>query len=94
MKNIRNIIVLATTIFFIGCGDGGASFDGETPKVQNEESPLVIGEEIAVQSGDTIVPKDDSTEIRINHVLGDTIKHVTLLSGSATLIKGSYEITN
>jgi len=90
MKSIKIAILLsALMIFFSACGNGGgAEFAGQ------EEVAMVIGETLEVQSGDEIVPEDAQTNIKLTHEYGNPIKKVTLLSGSATLIKGNYEVSN
>ena len=83
MKHKINILLMITAmIIFIGCGD--ASF-----QEQNNEIQVVIGEEMIVNSGDKLITQDD-TVIRVVHEVDSTFKRVTLLSGTAILIRGDY----
>ena len=85
MRNRINILLMITAmIVFIGCGD--ASF-----QEQNNEIEVMIGEEIIVNSGDKLITQDDTT-IRVVHEVDSTYKRVTLLSGTATLIRGDYVV--
>ena len=87
MRNRINILLIVTAmIMFIGCGSGDASFQG-----QNEEIEVMIGEEIVVNSGDKLITQEDTT-IRVIHEVDSTYKRVTLLSGTATLIRGDYVV--
>ena len=85
MKHKINILLMITAmIMFIGCGD--ASF-----QEQNNEIQVVIGEEMIVNSGDKLIIQDD-TVIRVVHEVDSTFKRVTLLSGTAILIRGDYVV--
>ncbi len=88
MKTIIKMILIATTMTLLGCsGDGGGSF------AQSQKIELVIGEEITVEAGDKLIA-DENTVINVVHEVDATTKKVTLLSGTATLIKGDYVIVN
>lgn len=80
-------------MIFTGCSDGGASFDGESLTVQPKEVTLVVGEEMTVEVGDKL-QTDNNTVINVIHEIDSPLKKVTLLSGTATLIKGDYVLLN
>jgi len=88
MRNILSILLLAITIMFIGCSDGSASFEGAS-----EELELIIGEEMSVQEGDQLLT-EEGTVINVVHEVDSPIKKVTLLSGTAKLIRGDYVVLN
>lgn len=62
------------------------------PEPEGERVEMVIGESVEVHEGDSIVKNSEDTVIEIEHTLEDDKKVVTLISGSATLIKGDYEL--
>jgi|FLOH01.1.fsa_nt_gi hypothetical protein len=87
MKTIISIILLVTIFTFTACSGGG----GSSSVV--DATPLVIGEEITVEAGDQL-QTDENTVINVVHEVDSTTKKVTLLSGTATLIKGDYVLLN
>lgn len=84
MKTIISVILLVTIFTFTACSGGGG---GSSSVV--EGTPLVIGEEITVEAGDKLVT-DENTVINVVHEVDSTTKKVTLISGTATFIKGDY----
>jgi len=87
MKSIISIILISTTIMFFGC-NGDASFENEM-----ESITLSIGKEVDVQEGDKIITGED-TVINVVHEVDSSTKKVTLISGTAELIKGDYVVVN
>jgi len=53
---------------------------------------MSIGDEQQVLAGDVIEPNSASTRIEVEHIIDDDTKYVTILSGSATLLRGSYAV--
>ena len=72
---------------FFGC-NGDASFENEM-----ESITLSIGKEVDVQEGDKIITGED-TVINVVHEVDSSTKKVTLISGTAELIKGDYVVVN
>jgi len=82
-------IVLAT--LFIGCGEeSNEHVFGDTSK--DAAITMSIGDEQQVLAGDVIEPNSASTRIEVEHIIDDDTKYVTILSGSATLLRGSYAV--
>ncbi|KIH76000.1 hypothetical protein SAMN05660860_02844 [Geoalkalibacter ferrihydriticus] len=57
---------------------------------------MSLGAEYEILPGDVITPEDENTQIEVLHVFGagedgGDLKFVTLISGSAKLIKGDYQ---
>ena len=74
---------------FFGCsGDGDASFEDEIQSLK-----LSIGQEMIVLEGDKVITGED-TVINIVHEIDSSTKKVTLLSGTAELLKGDYVVVN
>ena len=86
MRNIVKIILATTLFMFIGCSGGGKSTQ------TSEAIPLAVGEEVVVQEGDKLITNED-TVINVVHEVDSPIKRVTLVSGTAELLRGDYEIT-
>ena len=93
MKQVRLhhiAISLTTALFLSACGgESSAAFE------QTQET-ITLQKGIAqeVNKGDKLIKEDDDTTIKVVHELGNDIKSVTLLIGSARLIRGNYETTN
>lgn len=70
------------------CG-GDYSAKEKSPVTDNEPVvvTLVHGSEIEVFSGDEVVDPDGNARIRVRHESTDDRKFVTLLSGSANLVR-------
>lgn len=93
MKKIYITITLLLSIVALSsCGGGGSG--GSNGSVYGDSSSGVVtmqtGVTYQVYSGNQVVPVNSSTVISVSHVLNDSTKYVTLLSGSATLLRGSY----
>ena len=80
-------IALCVAIGLIGCG-GDAKFE-----TQNNARSLTIGETVIVYTGDKVIPENEETVIDVEHTLNDNTKSVTLISGSASLLRGDYAIS-
>ena len=74
-------IAILIAVLFSACSqDGGdSSFSGEYVD-------LVVGESVIIKSGDQLIPLTEDTEIKVEHILEDNVKRVTLLKGGATLL--------
>lgn len=75
-----------------GCEGGGGSNKtvfGNTST--NEAIQMSPNTAYIINTGDTITP-DGTAEIVVNHVIDINTKSVTLISGSATLLRGSYAV--
>ncbi len=85
MRLLNKIYLTAGVVLLLsGCGSSGSFESAETI------IPLSVGEEMELISGDRISPVNEETQIELRHVLGSDKKYVTLVSGSAELIRGSY----
>jgi len=83
MKNIKIAALLGTLIIlFVACGEDSTKYEA------TEEVPMVINETLEIHSGDEILPESDDVEIIVDHKFGNPTKTVTLISGSAILIRG------
>lgn len=87
MKNIISMMLMSTSIMFFGC-NGDSSFENEL-----QITPLSVGQEMIVQEGDKLVTGED-TVINVVHEVDSTLKKVTLISGTAELLKGDYVVVN
>lgn len=75
-------LMLSGLLALGGCGKG--SFDAATPV---QVTAMVAGQEYEVQPRDRVEPDADGGNISVRHELATDRKFVTLLTGSATLIK-------
>jgi len=91
MKNIQKYSLATLLAFIIGGCSGDAGFSEDEEKVVNSVE-LKVGEAVEVQKGDTLSPANDTTQINVEHIIGEDIKKVTLLAGEATLIYGDYKV--
>ena len=103
LKSVRRLFIVAIASIFIfayGCGSGTGNDDDDETSVQTSSTSgeavatnvqLEIGVPVDVNAGDQLVPASSDTRIRLTHVLNFT-KQVTLLAGSAELIRGDFQI--
>ena len=84
----RNHIALAFLLpFLAGCGEEvntGLHTD-ETVR------PLALGVLTEVAAGDRVEPEGEGTVITVSHDLEHSVKYVTLVSGSASLVEGGEQ---
>ena len=85
-----SIATMVAVLFGACSGDSGFSADEEIPVVKSIQ--LVIGEPVEVNTGDTLNPANEETEINVEHIISEDIKKVTLLKGEATLVYGNYDV--
>lgn len=85
MKRTMATGVAGVLLALAGCGSGSND-------KKQESVAMVIGEEVAVYPGDTVAPEGEETRISIRHEVGEEVKRVTLLEGSAQLLRGDYTV--
>lgn len=83
--NIASIGLLVAALTVTGCSsdDHAAS-----PESQQQVVALTLGVETEVFSGDQVLDAEGDASIRVRHDDAGDRKFVTLLSGSADLIRG------
>lgn len=79
------MMILAGALLLAGCGN-----DSKSSGV--EKISMVQGEAVSVYPGDSIEPGSEDTEISIRHEVGEEVKSVTLIAGSADLLRGKYAV--
>ena len=84
------LTLMLGTIFLTGCG-GGGNTSNSAPSTDYCLDVLTINKTCEVQSGDTIIPSSNQTRILVQHHYNDNSRYVTLLSGSASLIKNALK---
>ncbi len=92
MKYVTKLTLAFSALLALvsGCGESSnKTVFGNTPK--NETTAMLLNTPYIVNQGDKIIP-DGLTEIVVNHVLDVNTKSVTLLSGSAALLRGTYAV--
>lgn len=83
------ILILASILFFAGCGGGG----GSSGTAEHEEilpdgtEKMQAGVVYQVAHGDSIVKTSQETEIKITHKSGDENSTVELIEGEANLVR-------
>ena len=82
----KAMMILAGALLLAGCGHDSKSSSSV------EKISMVQGEAVSVYPGDSIAPGNDETRIAIRHEVGQEVKSVTLLAGSAELLRGEYAI--
>jgi uncharacterized lipoprotein YehR (DUF1307 family) len=89
MKKIKYLISLLAVITFTACGGGGSSQAYyEAGEVVNME----VNTTYSVNPSDKVIPLTQDTVIDVVHTIDNNTKEVTLISGSAELIRGDYTI--
>ena len=87
---VFSLALVIAIVTFTGCSSNSSSIAESNTTVTTPTTTLslVIGEEVEVYKSDEVKPEDSDTEISVRHLLGSDKKYVTLLSGSAELIRG------
>ena len=81
MRKIFLIMTISLSLFlFSGCTE---NHNGEVI----ESISMSTGVEYTVNSGDKLISTSEETQITVLHTLSDGTKTVTLISGTATLIR-------
>lgn len=79
------LLTLLAAVLLAGCG--GSSGGGSPDRSSGREVILTQGEETEVQPGDEVTAEEEGTRIEVRHLLEDNRKTVTLLAGSAHLLR-------
>ena len=80
-------IFLVAAVFLVGCGDTNTKpRPSPTPPPSSNED-MILSESYTIYSGDQIVKASDPTSLRISHIDFQDQSTVTLLEGSATIIR-------
>jgi len=92
MKRLQLLSITTLSLLLLaGCGESSnKSVFGDT--ATDSISTLSIGERSQVFTGDILEPNDANTRIEVEHILDDDTKYVTILEGSATLLRGQYAL--
>jgi len=91
-KKIQTLTLVTLIVtLFTGCGEESNKYVfGDTST--GAAITMNIGDTSQVLEGDVLEPNSASTRIEVEHIIDDGTKYVTILSGSATLLRGSYAI--
>jgi hypothetical protein len=95
MKIIKMIKLLVLSglllALFSGCGE---SSNKHVFGNSSTDAAITInaGDTNQILEGDVLEPNSASTRIEVEHIIDDDTKYVTVLSGSATLLRGSYAV--
>lgn len=92
MKTIKLLSITSLSILLLaGCGEesnksvfGDANIDGVYT--------LSVGGRSEVLQGDILEPDSTDTIIEVEHIIDNDAKYVTIVSGSATLLRGAYAV--
>lgn len=92
MKKLQIFSITTLALMLLaGCGESeNKTVFGDT--ATDGAYTLSVGDSSQVLAGDILEPNSASTQIRVDHTLDDGTKYVTILIGSATLLRGSYAL--
>ena len=92
MKRVKLLSTTALSILLLaGCGEGSNKSVFGTD-AGDAIINMYQGETTQIQKGDKLVPDNANTRVKVEHILDDDTKYVTILEGSATLLRGSYAL--
>jgi hypothetical protein len=91
-KKIQTLTLFALlATLFTGCSESSNKHVfGDTST--DAAITMNVGDQEQIITGDVIEPNGASTRIEVEHIIDDDTKYVTILSGSATLLRGSYAL--
>ncbi|WP_336367657.1 hypothetical protein [Marinobacter sp. C2H3] len=78
-------LVMLCVLALAACDNGGSSGPGESPAT--DTVVLSLNTEVEVFPGDSIIDPAGDANIRVRHEVASNRKFVTLLSGSAELVR-------
>lgn len=86
INRIKQLVVGSAVAFFlIGCND---SVDTNLRTTQTIK--LTPGVDTLIYPGDKLLPVDAATVVKVRHDVEGTLKYVSVLKGSVTLVRGNY----
>ena len=91
MKTLKLLSTTALSLLLLaGCEQSNKSVFGDTDT--DGIYTLEVGERSQLLPGDRLEPDDTNTRVKVEHILDDDTKYVTIIEGSATLLRGSYAL--
>ena len=92
MKKLQLLTLTTLSLLLLaGCGESSnKSVFGDT--AADGVYTMNAGDTSQVMPGDILEPNDANTRIEVEHILDDDTKYVTIIEGSATLLRGSYAL--
>lgn len=86
----KYLFVFLAMYMLTGCG--GSSGAGSEADEAGQTLVADPNTEVQVSQGDSLMPLSEDTEIRVRHEYTTDQKYITVLSGSASLVRGDYEL--
>ena len=92
MKTIKTLSITSLFLLLLaGCGeDQNKHLFGEN--ANDSVTVMNEGDTNQVLPGDVVQPSAANTRIKVEHIIDDGTKYVTIIEGSATLLRGSYAV--
>lgn len=92
MKKLQILSIATITLLLLaGCGESSnKTLFGET--TTDGVYSMSAGDVSQILEGDILEPNDETTRVQVDHILDDDTKYVTILKGSATLLRGQYAL--
>jgi len=78
-------ILLVTALFLIACGSNDSTSHPTPPP--SSDVDMELSKAYTLLPGDSIIKNDESARLEIQHIDGQAESTVTLLEGSATIIR-------
>ena len=97
---MRELIILISVFFLVGCGGGSGSDTITTAPVESlpddtapvESLPdgtekMIVGQTYQVSHGDQVLKTTENAQIKVNHVDGKTNSTIELVAGEANIVR-------
>ncbi len=84
MKTIITLVLIALSL--TACGSSGSSNENSGPPPSSNVD-MEVSQSYSVFPGDSIIKDTEDSQLEITHIDGEKKSTVTLLSGSATIIR-------
>jgi hypothetical protein len=84
---MRNLLILGSVFFLIGCGGGGGGDTVQAEVLPTGVEKMVMGQLYAVAPGDQVVKTSADAEIRVTHFANEINSTIELIEGTANIVR-------
>lgn len=86
INRLTRLMLTASILLLAACSDSGGSSGSDSQEVE----ALQAGDTVEVFEGDQLEQTSDDARVQVRHEEGTDRKFVTILAGSAELVRGDF----